>query len=322
MAMSEAGMPTRILALMYGSLYTYAAPSSNEGTAPGQIAGRLMRTLYRCDKLTRHTRVYGVIADPVGHSKSPVIHNRGFQARRLDAVYVPFLVPARNLREWMELALAIPVSGFSVTIPHKQRISRYLDFVEPFARRIGAVNTVWRKGGKWRGANTDVDGVLKPLARRMRTAGSSILIAGYGGAARAAAVALSDAGARITITGRNPVSAAALARICGGEALPLETAAARHYDALIHATPVGMAPASKATLFPRNVPADVIFDMVYNPRETALLKRAKLQGCQVICGSEMLLEQAMRQFEIWTGENAPRAAMSKALEDSLTESST
>ena len=136
-----------------------------------------------------------MIASPVAHSKSPLIHNRAFHARRIDAVYLPFLVPTLQLPDWMKFAAKMPVHGFSVTIPHKQSILRHLDIVAPLAKRIGAVNTVWRKAGKWRGANTDAEGVLKPLARHLRLARSSILIAGYGGAARAAAIALSDASA-------------------------------------------------------------------------------------------------------------------------------
>ncbi len=316
-AMSEAGLPTRILGPSLGSLYTYAAPLNAEGTASGQIPANYLRSLYRLEKLTRHTRVYGVIASPVAHSKSPAIHNRGFQARRVDAVYLPFLVTRNCLGDWMKLAADLPVSGFSVTIPHKQRILRYLDVVEPLAKRIGAVNTVWRRAGKWRGANTDVDGVIRPLSRHLRLANASILIAGYGGAARAAAVALSDARAKLTITGRNLKSAQTLARAVSGEAVTLKDAQRGSYDVLIHATPVGMHPGTNQCLFDGRAPAEIVFDMVYNPRETALLKRAKQDGRVVIPGSEMLLEQAVRQFEIWTGETAPRSVMQAALDQLL-----
>jgi 3-dehydroquinate dehydratase/shikimate dehydrogenase len=313
-AMSEVGVATRILAPSCGCLYTYAAPLEGQGTASGQVSGRLMHNLYRCEKIKPQTRVYGVIADPVAHSKSPLIHNRGFQARRLDAVYLPFRVETPHLGDWMKLASGLPVCGFSVTIPHKQRIIRHLDIVEPLAKRIGAVNTVWRKGGKWRGTNTDVDGVLKPLARQGRISRFSVLIAGYGGAARAAAIALSDAGARVTITGRDGKGAAVLARAAHAETLPLKSAADEHFDVLINATPVGMSPHLHESLFQDRIPAEVVLDMVYNPHETALLKRAKAQGCKIIYGSEMLLEQAGRQFEIWTGETAPLSTMRAALE--------
>jgi len=313
-AMSEIGLATRILAPSVGCPFTYAAPRENSGTAPGQIAASLMHSLYRCEKLGRQTRVYGVVAHPVAHSKSPLIHNRAFQARRIDAVYLPFLVSPAHLNDWMKFASALPIAGFSVTIPHKQRILAHLDIVEPFAKRVGAVNTVWRKGGKWRGTNTDAEGVLKPLSRRLRLAHARILIAGYGGAARSAAIALAEAGANVTITGRNLKSAQALARAAKANAIPLPEAQAAHFDALVHATPVGMSPRPAECLFDGRIPAEIVLDMVYNPRETLLLQRAKQQGATVISGSEMLIEQAARQFEIWTGESAPRALMQTALD--------
>lgn len=317
LAMSETGTPTRILGPCYGSLYTYAAPLDAEGTAPGQIPARVMRTLYRPDKVARNTRVLGVIACPVAHSKSPCIHNRALHALRIDAVYLPFMVAASQLADWMSFAKDLPVGGFSVTIPHKQRIMRYLDTVEARAKRIGAVNTVWRKGGKWRGTNTDADGVIRPLARHIRLANAKVLVAGYGGAARAAAIALKDEHAEITITGRNMKSAEALARIIAARAMPLDEAQKQTYDALIHATPVGMYPDCDDCLFKENIPAALVFDMVYNPRETALLRNATIQGCRVIPGSEMLLEQAASQFEIFTGQQAPRRVMQIALEQAL-----
>ncbi len=313
LAMSEIGVASRILVAPLGSLFTYASPTAENGTAPGQISAKLMRGLYRSEKLTKQTHVYGVIASPVSHSKSPLIHNRAFHARRVDAVYLPFLVPALQLPDWMKFATAMPVHGFSVTIPHKQTILRHLDIVAPLAKRIGAVNTVWRKAGKWRGTNTDTEGVLKPLARHLRLSHSSILIAGYGGAARAAAIALGDASAQITITGRNMKKAQALAAAVKGEAITVREAAARHFDALVHATPLGMLPHTESCLFNDAIPADIVFDMVYNPHETLLLKRAAQQGLTVIPGVEMLLEQAAHQFEIWTGDTAPRAVMRAAL---------
>ncbi len=318
LAMSEIGMATRVLAPSLGSAFTYAAPSDRDGTAPGQISARLMRTLYRCDKLTKQTRIYGVVADPVAHSKSPVLHNRAFQSRRVDAVYLPFLVSNAHLSDFMKLAAELPVAGFSVTIPHKQKIIRYMDTVEPLAKRIGAVNTVWRKAGRWRGTNTDTQGVLTPLSKHIRLGHASVLIAGYGGAARAAAIALADAGAKITITGRNLKSAQALASVVKADAISLRQAEEEHFDVLVHATPVGMSPNADGAIFEDSVPADVVLDMVYNPHETLLLKRAKEQGRTVIHGAEMLLEQAACQFEIWTGESAPRSVMQTALEQHTT----
>ena len=320
LAMSECGLPTRILGPSLGSLFSYAAPRGGHGTAPGQVTIEAMRALYRVDKLTTHTRVYGVVADPVAHSKSPVIHNRGFQARRFDGVYLPFRVGATQLNDWMKLASSLPVHGFSVTIPHKQRILRALHSVDPLARRIGAVNTVYKKGGKWCGTNTDTVGVIEPLRRRLRLAHATVLIAGYGGAARAAAFALAEAGAEITITGRDLRKAEALAKAVKAAAWSIEHAQKQRFDVLIHATPIGMYPNVDGCMFPESIPAALVFDMVYNPRETQLLQRAKEQGAKVIFGSEMLLEQAVRQFEIWTGESAPRSVMQKALDAALTNS--
>ncbi len=310
--MSETGLPTRILSPSLGAVYTYAAPCQDGVTAPGQIPARLMRSLFRCEKLTRHSKVYGVIADPVSHTRSPLIHNRAFQARRIDAVYLPFLVPPSRLAEWMGVAVELGICGFSVTIPHKQSILRHLDIVEPLAKRIGAVNTVWRKRGKWRGTNTDADGVLQPLSRCLRLPHASVLVVGSGGAARAAAIALADAGANVTVTGRDLKRIQALARSARGAAMTLEEARASRYDALVHATPVGMYPHTNDCLFPGAIPAGIVLDMVYNPQETQLVTRALEQNCTVIYGSEMLLEQAARQFEIWTGESAPRGVMQTA----------
>jgi 3-dehydroquinate dehydratase/shikimate dehydrogenase len=317
LTMSEVGAASRILMPSHGSVFTYASPSDFPGTAPGQISAHTLRSLYRPEKLTRQSRVYGVVADPVAHSKSPFIHNRAFQARRVDAVYLPFLVTQVNLGDWMNFAAKLPVAGFSVTIPHKQRIIRYLDTIDPLARRIGAVNTVWRKAGKWRGTNTDAQGVLKPLSKHLRLAHSSVLIAGYGGAARAAAVALHDAHAEIAVTGRNMRQVQALASVVQGEALTLKQAQSKQFDALVHATPVGMVPNAQECLFPERIPGEIVLDMVYNPRDTVLLKRAKQQGSAVVPGAEMLLEQAISQFEIWTGESAPREVMQHALEAHL-----
>ncbi len=238
LAMSEIGVASRVLVARFGSLFTYAAPSGESGTASGQVSAKLMRGLYRAEKLTKQTRIYGVVASPVAHSKSPLIHNRAFHTRRVDAVYLPFLVPALQLPDWMKFAAEMPVQGFSVTIPHKQSILRHLDVVAPLAKRIGAVNTVWRKAGRWRGTNTDTEGVVKPLGKHMRLTKSSVLVAGYGGAARAAAIALGDAGAQVTVTGRNLKKAQALAAVVKGEAISVRDAATKHFDALVHATPL------------------------------------------------------------------------------------
>ncbi len=317
LAMGETGFPTRVLSTASGGVFTYAAPNAADGTASGQVSARLLRTLYRIEKISKSVKVFGVMADPVRHSISPAVHNRAFQARRIDAVYLPFLVHPAQLKDFFAFAEKMPIAGFSVTIPHKQKILRYLDVVDPLARRIGAVNTVWRKAGRWRGSNTDVEGVTVPLSKKIRLAKSSVLLVGNGGAARGAAYALVDAGAKLTLTGRNPDRVRALAKSCGGEALSKEQAESKYFDAVVHATPLGMFPHIDECFFAGTIPADLVFDMVYNPLETALITRAKDQGKSVITGLQMFLEQAALQFETWTGESAPRAVMERAALEAL-----
>jgi 3-dehydroquinate dehydratase/shikimate dehydrogenase len=317
LAMGELGFPTRVLSPVFGGIFTYAAPMFASGTAAGQVSSRFLRHLYRVEKLGKSAKIYGVIADPVRHSISPAVHNRAFQAKRVDAVYLPFLVSPAYLRDFFSLASKLPLSGFSVTIPHKQKIIRYLDAVDPLARRIGAVNTVWRSAGKWRGTNTDAAGVTGPLSRLVKLRKASVLIVGNGGAARGAACALADAGAKIAVVGRNADRVRALAKICSAEALMRDQLATRHFDAIVHATPLGMFPHINECFFNGSIPADVVFDMVYNPIETVLIQRAREQSKTVIPGLEMFIEQATRQFEIWTSQTAPRAVMQKAAAEAL-----
>jgi 3-dehydroquinate dehydratase/shikimate dehydrogenase len=317
LAMGELGFPTRVLSPIFGGIYTYAAPMYAEGTAAGQVSARYLRHLYRVERLKKTAKIYGVIADPVRHSISPAVHNRAFQSKRLDAVYLPFLVSPPQLRDFFSMAAKLPLAGFSVTIPHKQKIIRYLDVVDPLARRIGAVNTVWRKAGKWRGTNTDAPGITGPLSRLLKLRRSSVLVVGNGGAARSAVFALSDAGAKIALVGRNPDRVRALAKVCGAEPLLQEQLQSRHFDVLIHATPIGMFPHVHECFFDGKIPAEIVFDMVYNPSETELLRRAKEQGKTTVPGLEMFIEQAVRQFELWTGDAAPRASMLKAAMEAL-----
>ncbi len=317
LAMGETGFPSRVISTALGAVFTYAAPAHVQGTAAGQVNARQLRSVYRIDKFTKAAKIYGVIADPVRHSVSPQVHNRAFQSKRLDAVYVPLLVAPTQLRDFFQFAADLPLSGFSVTIPHKRRIMRYLDHIDPLAKRIGAVNTVWRKAGKWRGTNTDAEAVSGPLSKLTTLSKASVLILGNGGAARGAACALADAGAKVSITGRNPDRVRAFARQVGAEAIVDDQLCSRKFDIVINATPIGMWPHSNDCPFRDHIPGEIVFDMVYNPLETVLIRRAREEGKQVIPGIRMFIEQAVRQFEIWTGEPAPRAAMETAAVDAL-----
>ncbi len=190
--MGDVGLPARILALREGSALAYAPVA--EATAPGQVSLSDMKHLYRAHRLTRRTRVYGVIGNPIGHSLSPLLHNTGFIARNVDAVYLPFLVP--ELRDFLQAIAELGIYGFSVTLPHKQTMLRRLADCEPLAAEIGAVNTVvGQRDGSLYGCNTDYVGVLRALQKKLPLAGSRVLIFGAGGSARAAAFALARAAA-------------------------------------------------------------------------------------------------------------------------------
>jgi 3-dehydroquinate dehydratase/shikimate dehydrogenase len=326
LAMGEMGVPSRILGPARNSAFTFAAPDAAPATpkrgskklsavptAPGQFSACKLRNWYQVHKRQASTKVYGVIADPVAHSLSPLLHNRAFRSRRLDAVYLPFQVPANSLADFFRVVEQLPLAGFSVTLPHKQRVMRHLGSVDALARRIGAVNTVFRRGGKLCGTNTDALGVTAPLEKRMRLAKAKALVVGNGGAARGAIFALLDKGAEVTLTGRSTQRVRSLARSCGVEAIERDKLGRHHFDVLIHATPLGMQPNTDTCFFPGPSPADVVFDMVYNPLETRLLRNAREQGKETVAGLEMFLTQAAAQFEIWTGERAPQAVMRNAV---------
>ncbi len=308
--MGDAALAARVLALRAGSALAYAAVEN--ATAPGQISLEDMKNLYRADQLTRKTRVYGVIGNPIGHSLSPVMQNAGFQARRVDAVFLPFLV--RDLRDFLGAIEPIGIAGFSVTLPHKQTILRHLDGCDPLAAAIGAVNTVVvRGGGKLYGYNSDYVGVLRALENRIALRGTRVLIVGAGGAARAAAFALAQAGAAVCICARRPAKAKTLARAVGGEVVERRRAGREFFDAIVNATPVGMHPqAGVSPLEARELNCRLVFDTIYRPRVTKLLQLAAKRGIETVSGVEMFVAQGTAQWEIWTGERAPVEVMRRA----------
>jgi 3-dehydroquinate dehydratase/shikimate dehydrogenase len=308
--MGEFGLAGRVLSLRMGSALAYAAVE--QATAPGQLSLDAMSDLYRADRITRRTRVYGVIGDPIGHSLSPLLHNTAFHARKFDAVFVPFLV--RNLRDFLGAMRGFGVAGLSITIPHKEKILGCLDGCDPLAARIGAVNTVVvRGGGRLYGYNTDYVGVLRSLERRMRLAGSRVLLYGAGGAARAAAFALAQAGSIVCLCARRPERARALARAAGGQVVARADLKHEFFDAIVNCTPIGMHPKGGSPLTSAELNCRMVMDMVYRPRETELLRLSKRKGIEIISGLEMFLAQGFAQYEIWTGERAPESAMRRAV---------
>src|SRR5216684_722371 len=309
--MGEAGLPARILALREGSALAYAAVGA--ATAPGQVSLDEMKHLYRAHALTRRTRVYGVIGEPVGHSLSPLMHNTGFVARHVDAVYLPFLV--HEIRDFLAAIPELGVRGFSVTHPHKQAILKYLQKCDPLAAEIGAANTVVvRRNGSLYGCNTDYLGVLRALEKKLRIKGSRILILGAGGAARAAAFALVRSGAAVAICARREKAARELARAFGGEVVPRAALRTQSFDAILNATPVGMHPHDGVSpLAPGELHCRLVMDLINRPQRTQLLKIAAQKGIATVPGVEMLLAQGFAQWGIWMDRRAPEASMRRAV---------
>jgi 3-dehydroquinate dehydratase/shikimate dehydrogenase len=312
--MGEMGLAGRVLSLRMGSALTYAAVE--QATAPGQLSLSTMMELYRAGCISPRTRVYGVIGNPIGHSLSPLLHNTAFRARKFDAVFVPFLV--RNLREFLGSLKPLGVAGLAVTIPHKEKIIQFLDGCDPLAARIGAVNTVVvRGGGRLYGYNTDYVGVLRSLEQRMTLTGGRVLLFGAGGAARAAAFALAQAGSIVCVCARRPERARALAKAVGGQAVAQEDLKREFFDVIVNCTPIGMHPNGGSPLSAAELNCQIVMDMVYRPRETQLLQLARRKKIEVISGLEMFLAQGFAQYKIWTGERAPESAMRRVVEATL-----
>ena len=309
--MGDVALPARVLALREGSALAYAPVAS--ATAPGQVSLEQMTHLYRAERISRATRVYGVIGNPIAHSLSPELHNAGFLARGMDAVYLPFLV--HDLRDFLESIAPLRIRGFSVTLPHKEAILKHLDGCDELAASIGAVNAVSvGAGGKLYGRNTDYVGVLRALERRMPLAGSRVLIFGAGGVARAVAFALSRGGAAVAVCARRAEMGRALARAVGGETVERRCLRSEFFDAIVNATPVGMYPqAGRSPLAANELNCRLVFDTIYRPRVTKLMQLSVRRGIETVSGVEMFLAQGTAQWEIWTGRRAPEKPMREAV---------
>ncbi|MGO9272816.1 MAG: shikimate dehydrogenase [Terriglobia bacterium] len=311
LGMGGTGIPSRVLALRYGSAFTYGSAGNHLGVAPGQLPSEVMRTVYRVEHLDRRTQLFGVVGSRASLSLSPAMQNAAFQGKHVDAVYLP--CETDRLADFLAFARKLNFQGFSVTMPFKRGIIRSLDWLDPLAARIGACNTVAVQRGKWLGWNTDAAAVVEVLTKRLRLAGSRILILGSGGAARAAAYTLRAEGAVVLIAARRESAAHALARGISAQVVPWQSTEIIDVDAVINATPVGMTPQVDALPIDLSrVRARVVFDMVYHPLETRFLTQARGRGLITISGLEMLVAQGARQFEIWTGGAAPRALMEQA----------
>jgi 3-dehydroquinate dehydratase/shikimate dehydrogenase len=308
-AMGEEGEPSRILYRKFGGWGTYASTEDGRSAAPGQVRASELKQTYRADTLNPSTRVFGVIGNPLGQSKGIYVHNALFRKMGKNAVYCKFLV--KDLGRFMK-GMAPHLDGFSVTIPHKQTVLRYLDRVDPTARSIGAVNTVVRRNGRLIGVNTDAPGALDAIEKKMRVRGKRLSIVGAGGAARAIAFEAKKRGANVRIANRTAAKARRLARQLGLEHVSL--AEAGNTDILINATSVGMTPHASATPVPRKfIHARLVFDAVYNPPLTRLLREARMNRARTVTGIEMYLNQGMRQSRLFTGRNPDVGLMRRIL---------
>lgn len=314
--LGPSGLPSRLMALKWGSAFTYGSAGQHLAVASGQLPAQVMRSVYRVDRLDARTQIYGVVGSRASISLSPAMQNSALHAKHVNAIYLP--CETSKLDDFLALARRLNFSGFSVTMPYKTAIIRKLDWVEPLAAEIQACNTVAVQRGKWTGWNTDAAAVVDVLAKRLRLAGSRVLVLGAGGAARAAAYALRAEGAEVFISARRESAARRLARGISARVIPWGGTDGLDVDIVINATPVGMSPQVDA------LPTDlarlrtrVVFDMVYHPFETRLLADARRRGLTAISGLEMLVAQGARQFEIWTGQSAPRALMEQAVLQAL-----
>ncbi len=276
--------------------------------------------------LDAETRLCGVIGHPIAHSLSPCIHNAGYAALGLNFVYLAFEV--ENVKDALAGFRAIHgFRGLSVTIPHKIAVIPFLDELDPVAQKVGSVNTISKSGDTLRGSTTDGPGVLRALKQAaVDSAGKRVLVLGSGGAVRAVTFAMADlaATASIRILGRTPANVESLTRDLNGKTATPVTGgnlesdlaeALEEADIIIQGTPVGMhGVGEEDTPIPIDLLSErhTVFDMVYRPRKTRLIRDAEQRGCTTILGIEMLLHQAALQFELWTGREAPLPAMRDA----------
>jgi len=330
--MGEDGLPSRVLARKFGAFATFASPATGLETAPGQLSVDQLKTLYRWDSINEQTQLYGVVGDPVRHSLSPAVHNAAFAAAGLNAVYLPLRVdrPYESFKAFMVEVLARPwldFRGFSITVPHKENAARFLresgGCLDDLAHRLDAVNTiVISPSGDISGFNTDYDAASAALrqgrpAAQSGLSGMHAAVLGAGGVARAVAAALVTAGAHVTIFNRTAARAEALAAACSCAWAPWEDRLACRPDLIANCTSVGMAPGVESSPMPAAAlkPSQIIFDSVYTPRRTKLLRDAAACGCAVLDGLSMFASQAEAQFRCWTGSSPPPGLYARIAEE-------
>ncbi|OHB58526.1 MAG: shikimate dehydrogenase [Planctomycetes bacterium GWF2_50_10] len=332
-AMGAAGMISRIIARKLGAFLTFATIDLESATAPGQLTIEQLKNIYRWDAIGNHTSLYGVIGSPVAQSKGPLIHNACFAHTGLDSLYLPILLEG----DWVEFKTFMDgclerewlgVKGFSVTIPHKENAMEYVHqtggFVDSRAIEIGAANTLTVALGRASAFNTDYDGALDAIVSGLEDKNKlnqmPAAVVGAGGVARAVIAALTHAGAKVTIFNRTIEKSRHLARTFNCHYEPIENLAAiSDAKLLVNCTSLGMYPEIENTPVPAELlrAGMLVFDTVYNPRQTRLLKDARTAGARTVDGLEMFVAQARRQFEHFTGREADINIIKQILENAI-----
>ncbi|MBN2711047.1 MAG: shikimate dehydrogenase [Planctomycetes bacterium] len=315
--MGELGEVSRILGPSRGSYLTFGSLTRGQESAPGQFTVDDLADLYRVKSITRKTKLYSVIGNPIAHSLSPEIHNRAFSFLDIDAVY--FRLRVNDFSGFLKsIAEPLGLCGISVTIPHKHDALAAASIKEDLAEKIGAANTLTRIESGWHADNTDCSAALDAIKAGAARSGFSMesanaLLLGAGGTARAIGFGLISAGCNLVISNRTRSKAEALASELGAEVMDLDKICVSDFSIIANTTSVGMHPNVDAMPVDASVlhKGMVVFDAVYNPRETMLLREAKAAGGEIASGVEMFVGQAARQFERWTGKAAPRGEMEK-----------
>ena len=326
--MGDLGVASRILTRRCGAPFTYAAFNKERGIAPGLLSFDELRHIYQYDHVSPTTAVYGVIGDPVGHSLSPLIHNRALRKVGVDGVYLPFRVPRGDLAQFLRVFDRFPVSAYSVTIPHKEAAAACARHKDAAVERIRAANTLVRTQDGWMAYNTDGQAALEvleanlppgPEGEKVPLVSRSVLILGAGGVARAVAHGLQGKVGQLTLSNRNAERAHQLAYEVGCRAVEWSLRNTVLADLLINCTSVGMYPNMDESPIHQSFlkPGVMVFDTIYTPENTLLIKEARTRGCHVLSGVEMFVRQAALQFRLFTGREAPmdmmRALVKRAL---------
>lgn len=322
--MGEPGVFSRVLCGRYGSPWSYATFSEERTLAPGQLTFEEMRSLYRYESITHDTKVFGVVGDPIAQSCSPKIHNTAYIADKLDAVYVPFLVPGDSFADSIRALEWLGVDGFSVTIPHKIAAAQFAQFQDESVEQSGAANTLYKDDrGRWRAANTDMPAAISTLRDALgdgqSLAGKAVLVLGAGGVSRAIVLGLQRAGAAITLTNRTKATGRDVAKELGCKFVPWENRGSIHSDIVINGTKLGMFPDMDETPMQDNWLREnaVAFDTVYNPENTLFLKNARARGCKTASGLEMFVRQAADQYLAFVKQPAPIEVMRECLREHI-----